>query len=488
MTRARPLSELLAGYAPAPAGCAVRGVRCRSAEIRPGELFAACAGRRAHGLAGLAEALRRGAAAVAYEPGPGAAAPAAAVPCIAVPDLSRRLGEIAARFFDRPSRALSVIGVTGTDGKTSTAHLAAQLLRALQRGCGLIGTLGAGAPEALRPTGMTTPDAARLQAELHRMVRRRAAYAVLEVSSHALDQRRCDAVRFDAAVFTTLGRDHLEYHGGAERYAAAKRRLFAELRPRRAVLNVDDPFGRALAAELAPALEVRRCALDADADETARDIAATPEGLAFTWRCGEREERVRVPGLYGRFNVVNLLLAAAAVRACGLPAAAVGRAMAACAPAPGRLERFGPPARPVFVDYAHTAEALAAALDALRAHFGRPVHCVFGAGGERDRGKRPRMAAAAERGAARLTLTDDNPRGEEPRRIFADLRAGLRRPERARLLPDRAAAIARAVAERAPDEVVLIAGRGHETEQHAAAGPRPFSDRAAVRAALAAAA
>ena len=488
MTRARPLSELLAGFAPAPADCAVRGVRCHSGAVRPGELFAACAGARTHGLAGLAEALRRGAAAVAYEPGPAVAAPAAAVPCVAVPELSRRLSEIAARFFDRPSRALAVIGVTGTDGKTSTAHLAAQLLRALRRGCGLIGTLGAGALDALRPTGMTTPDAARLQAELYRMAQRRDACAVLEVSSHALAQHRCDAVRFDTAVFTTLGRDHLDYHGDAARYAAAKRRLFTELRPRRAVLNVDDPFGRELARELAPMLEVRRCALDADADETAGDVAETPAGLAFTWRCDGRAERIQVPGLYGRFNLSNLLLAAAAVRAHGLPAAAVARAMAACAPVPGRLERFGPPARPVFVDYAHTAAGLAAALAALRAHFGRPVHCVFGAGGERDRGKRPHMAAAAERGAARLTLTDDNPRREEPARIFADLRAGLAQPERARLLPDRAAAIARAVAERGADEVVLIAGRGHETEQHTAAGRRPFSDRAAVAAALAAAA
>ena len=478
------LSDLLEGFALVPRDCAVAGIQCRSAAVRPGDLFAACRGRRRHGLDGLSEALGKGAAAVIYEPDPDQAKPQADIPCVAVPDLSRTLSTIAGRFYRDPSAQLPVIGITGTDGKTSTSHLIAQILGALEQSCGVVGTLGAGRLTALHATGHTTPDAVQLQAELFDMVQRGDTVAVLEVSSHALDQYRCDAVRFETAVFTTLGHDHLDYHRTPERYAAAKRRLFTELRPERAVINIDDSFGHKLVEQMESEVRVYTCAMDLPAESTARVTGLTAEGLAFEWTVGSETHAVQVPDLYGRFNVMNLLLSATAVQARGVPMAKVAAAMESLSPVPGRLERVARAPSPVFIDYAHTPDALEAALRALREHFGGDIHCVFGCGGDRDRGKRPRMGEVAQRLAARVTLTDDNPRGETPGRIVEDILRGIPKSASVVVRHDRAAAIRRAVREAAPGEVVLIAGKGHESEQVAAGRTRPFSDHAAVRAAL----
>ena len=484
MTLQASLSDLLEGFAPVPRDCAIAGIQCCSAAIRPGDLFAACRGTRRHGLEGLPEALERGAAAVIYEPAPEQAPPCVDVPCVAVPELSRSLGTIAGRFYCEPSAQLPIIGITGTDGKTSTSHLIAQILGALEQSCGVIGTLGAGRLHALHATGLTTPDAVRLQAELFDMVQRGDTVAVLEVSSHALDQHRCDGVRFDTAVFTTLGRDHLDYHRTPERYAAAKRRLFTELKPGRVVLNLDDPFGRQLAERLGPQMQVHTCAIDTPAGSTARVTGMTPQGLAFEWTAAGETHAVQAPGLYGRFNVMNLLLSATVVHARGTPMAKVVAAMEGLSPVPGRLERVAETPSPVFVDYAHTPDALEAALGALRGHFGADIHCVFGCGGDRDRGKRPRMGEIAQRLASRVTLTDDNPRSEAPGQIVQDILAGLPEPARVAVQHDRAEAICRAIREATPGEVVLIAGKGHESEQLTADGARTFSDHETVRAAL----
>ena len=479
------LSELLEGLASPAHDCVVAGIQCRSSEVCPGDLFAAQKGTRQHGLRGLPEALRRGAAAVIYEPSPGETPPQVDIPCVAVPNLSRALSQVAGRFYRNPSVRLPVIGITGTDGKTSTSHLIAQILRELKQTCGVVGTLGAGRMDTLHPTGHTTPDAVRLQAELFEMAQRGDAVAILEVSSHALAQHRCDAVRFETAVFTTLGRDHLDYHRTAQRYAAAKRRLFTELAPNRSVINVDDPFGRELAGRLGPGAQVHTCALDAAARSTARVTEMTPEGLAFEWTVQAESRTVRVPGLYGRFNVMNMLLSGTTVHACGgRPMGEVAAAMGSLSPVPGRLECVGCAPGPVFIDYAHTVDALEAALVALRDHFGRDVHCVFGCGGERDRGKRPRMGEVAQRLAARVTVTDDNPRGESPQRIVRDILRGMPKAGHVEVEHDRARAIRRAVRSAASGGVVLIAGKGHESEQVTASGPRPFSDRAVARAAM----
>ena len=478
------LSDLLEGFATVPRDCAIAGIQCRSTAIRPGDLFAACRGTRRHGLEGLPEALAQGAAAVIYEPDPDRAPPHADVPCVAVPELSRTLGTIAGRFYRDPSARLPVIGITGTDGKTSTSHLIAQILDSLEESCGMIGTLGAGRLAALHSTGLTTPDAVRLQAELFDMVQRGDTVAVLEVSSHALDQHRCDGVRFDTAVFTTLGHDHLDYHKTPERYAAAKRRLFTELDPGRLVLNIDDPFGRELAEQMGPGPQLHTCAIDVPAGSAARVTGMTPEGLTFEWTAEGETHAVQAPGLYGRFNVMNLLLSATAVHARGTPMAKVAAAMEGLSPVPGRLERVAEASGPVFIDYAHTPDALEAALGALREHFGKDIHCVFGCGGDRDRGKRPRMGEIAQRLASRVTLTDDNPRSEAPGEIVRDILEGMADPARAAIRHDRAEAIRQAVREAKPGEVVLIAGKGHEPEQEVAGRTRPFSDHAAVRAAL----
>ena len=478
------LSELLDGLATPAVDCTVSGIQSRSAQVRPGDLFAACRGERAHGLQGLDEALQHGAAAVAYEPMDAQDPPPATVPCVAVPDLSRQLSRIAGRFYQEPSAHLPVVGVTGTDGKTSTSHLIAQILRGLKQECGVIGTLGAGMLDALQDTGHTTPDAVRLQAELFALAQREAAVAVLEVSSHALAQHRCDGVRFDTAVFTTLGRDHLDYHRTQREYAEAKRRLFTELQPSRAVINIDDAFGRELANGFVPQSALATCALGRPARSMARVTGQSPEGLAFEWILDDETCAVRAPGLFGRFNVMNLLLSATAVQMRGEPMGRVAEAMAAVTPVPGRLECVAWAPGPVFIDYAHTPEALVAALEALREHFGADIHCVFGCGGERDRGKRARMGEAAGRLAAHVTVTDDNPRGESPQRIVDDILAGMPHARQVKVEHDRAQAIEAALPYAQAGGVVLVAGKGHECEQVTAAGARPFSDHEIVRAAL----
>ena len=478
------LSELLNGLATPTMDCTVGGIQSRSAQVRPGDLFVACLGERVHGLQGLGEALQRGAAAVVYEPADEWDLTQAAVPCVEVPELSRQLSRIAGRFYREPSAQLPVIGITGTDGKTSTSHLIAQIMHGLGQECGVIGTLGAGTLDALQETGHTTPDAVRLQAELFALAQRKAAVAVLEVSSHALAQHRCDGVRFDTAVFTTLGRDHLDYHRTQQEYAAAKRRLFTELKPSRAVVNVDDAFGRGLADGFAPRSALTTCALDRSARSMARVTEQSPEGLAFEWILDEEICAVRAPGLFGRFNVMNLLLSATVVRMRGTPMGQVAEAMTRLAPVPGRLECVARAPGPVFIDYAHTPEALSAALEALRKHFGTDIHCVFGCGGKRDRGKRAQMGEVAGRLATHVTVTDDNPRGESPQRIVADILAGMPDTRHVQVEHDRAQAIEAALPHAQAGGVVLVAGKGHECEQVTATGARPFSDHATVCAAL----
>ena len=480
------LSELLDGIAEPSQDCVVEGLCCRSEEIRAGESFAACQGLSRHGLEGLAQAVERGAVAVIYDPR-GAPSLPFPIPHAAVPGLSRILSELAGRLYRHPSTQLPVIGITGTDGKTSTAHLLAQLMSRVQRVCGLIGTLGAGTIEALHPTGHTTPDAIRVQRELFDMLQRGHTAAVLEVSSHALDQHRCDAVHIDTAVFTTLGEDHLDYHGNVENYAAAKRRLFTELAPRRCVINVDDAFGEALLECVSDQTEVWRCSLRSpSAQSQAQQIKLSKDGLRFDWHIDGQTHAIQALGLYGRFNVMNLLLSATAVWAQGIPVAQIAEAIAQLKAVPGRLEALprNAGAPQVFLDYAHTEQALEAALEALRAHFGAPIHCVFGCGGDRDRGKRPRMGAVAERLAHRLVLTDDNARTEDPEQIVREIRAGMRAPQRAVVIHDRAEAIREAVQTAKTEDVVLIAGKGHEREQIHAEGTRAFSDWAVARQAL----
>ena len=481
---ARELACLLDGIAD-PAGfgaVAVAGLALDSRQVREGEAFIALRGTQAHGVDFAAEAVRRGARVVLAE-APARAVVGIDVPLLWIDDLHARLGELAARFYGRPSASLHVIGVTGTNGKTSIVQLLAQALERCGRRAATIGTLGAGLHRALREGERTTPDAIQVQRLLADFRAQGASHVAMEVSSHALEQGRVGAVAFETAVFTNLTRDHLDYHGSMAAYGAAKARLFAWPGLRTAVINIDDAFGRDLAATLAA--DVRLLRYSAAGEETAelaaRDVVTTAAGLAFTLRTPWGTARVQSP-LLGRFNVANLLAVAAVLGDQGVAFADLVAALSDLQPIAGRMNRLGGEAgRPlVVVDYAHTPDALEQALTALRAHCAGRLICVFGCGGERDAGKRPQMGAIAERLADVSIVTDDNPRGEDGDAIVAQILAGMSAP--ATVLRDRAAAIGHALAMARPEDVVLIAGKGHETYQEDARGKHPFDDRAVARA------
>lgn len=485
-TPVRDCATLLAGLVEAPA-LPLSDIALDSREVTPGTLFLACQGHRMHGLEHAADAVERGAAAVAWEPVDGIEAPALAVPAFAVPELSSHVGTIASRFFGAPSRRLRAVGITGTDGKTSTAHLLAQAWTTLGVPCVYLGTLGYGPLGALDPSPNTTPDAVRLQRVLARAVNDGAGAAALEVSSHALAQNRISATHFSAAVLTNVGRDHLDYHGDLENYAAAKRRLFDRDDTGDVVLNRDDTFGAEWAARLHGSHRIIVYGLGGAAPATpcvvGRDLSLHADGLSLTLSGSFGEATLRSP-LLGRFNAYNLLAAAAALVANGVPLTEACAALAGCTTVPGRAEAFrGPDAAPlVVVDYAHTPQALAQILQALRPHAAGRLICVFGCGGDRDAGKRPLMGASAAQFADAVVITDDNPRSESPARIVAEVRAGMPRTAKVDVIHDRAEAIRSAVAMAGAADVVLVAGKGHEEVQQYGREARAFSDRAFVAA------
>jgi len=489
----RRLAELVAGFALAPPEVRVSDVTLDSRAATPGALFLACRGRAHHGLEFAAEAAERGARSVLYEPEGAPAAPAA-LPAgtfvLAVPELSARAGLIADRFFGGPSERLTVAGITGTNGKTTCAWLLAQALARCGRQAGYIGTLGAGVPPKLTPARHTTPDAVTLQRELAELLAAGAACVSLEVSSHALDQSRVNGVRFHTAAFTNLTRDHLDYHGSMEAYGAAKARLFTWPGLSFRVINVDDPFG----AELA------RRAGDGRLIVTSRQAAPLPEGAQFVRATRVRAEPagllvevessfggVELPlRLMGEFNVDNALTVLAVLLAFGIPLRTAAPALARVRPASGRMEMFGGRGRSplAIVDYAHTPDALANALRAARLHCRGQLRVVFGCGGDRDTGKRPLMGRVAAELADDIVLTDDNPRSEDPRRIVADIVAGITPGAPLVIEHDRALAIRMALVRSSPDDVVLIAGKGHEDYQVRGSERREFRDQAVVAAEL----
>ena len=545
------LAELLGGEA-APARAvpeslarsAVGGVCLDSRLLEAGDLYLAVTGASTHGLRHAADALGRGAVAVAFDPADVAADDALGdlhdalaadgAPLVEVPGLAERAPGIAARFHGHPDRALTLVAVTGTDGKTSVCRFVAAALEALGTPCGYVGTIGWGRGDALEPTALTTPDAVTLQRLLAALRDGGARAVALEASSHALAGGRLDALAIDVAVLTNLGRDHLDFHGDVDAYRRAKARLFGFPGLRAVVVNGDDPFGRDLAtgeglvrggsgdaandpgsegsasgdgplrfvygvddrsddgagrggAEITVSdLAVSdRAASDvgAAADDVvrivARDVRATADGLAFTLVDGDARLAVDSP-LLGRFNVANLLACHGTARALGHAAKPVAAALGTLRAPAGRMERFSAEARPVVVvDYAHTPQALTAAIAATRAHCAGALWVVFGCGGDRDRGKRAPMGRAAE-AADHVVVTDDNPRGEASADIIRMVLAGMASPARATVVPDRRGAIAHAIRSAAADDVVLVAGKGHEDYQIVGDTRLSLSDRAAV--------
>ncbi|MFS8392922.1 UDP-N-acetylmuramoyl-L-alanyl-D-glutamate--2,6-diaminopimelate ligase [Xanthomonas campestris pv. raphani] len=485
MSRTMALSQLLPDVALAR-DVQVSGLVMDSRAVRPGDAFVAIAGFGAHGLGFAAQALASGASAILFEPPAPADLPVPA-DAIAVPGLRARLGVLADHFHGAPSQTMRMIGVTGTNGKTSTVQLLAQALTLLGTPTGTIGTLGVGLYGAAVPTGFTTPLVLQTHAELAQLRDAGAQAVAMEVSSHALDQGRVDAVQFDVAVFTNLTRDHLDYHGDMAQYGAAKAKLFARAGLRAAVVNLDDAFGRTLFAALDPALRAIGVSSRAQAGATvqAQDLQLDHHGIQFALHIGEAAHPVRSP-LLGRFNVDNLLAVAGALHALDIAPAEIAEVLGRLQPIHGRMNRLGGAhgAPLVVVDYAHTPDALEQALTSLRSHAQDRLICVFGCGGERDTGKRPQMAAIAEVTADVAIVTDDNPRGEDGDVIVADILRGFARPDAAIVQRDRAAAIHQAISMAGADDIVLIAGKGHEPYQEVAGVRHAFDDAAVAAQAL----
>ncbi|MBN6150002.1 UDP-N-acetylmuramoyl-L-alanyl-D-glutamate--2,6-diaminopimelate ligase [Xanthomonas sp. AmX2] len=456
----------------------VSGLVMDSRQVQPGDAFVAIAGFGAHGLGFVEQARVQGAAAILFEP-PAPAELAPPADAIAVPGLRARMGAMADQFHGHPSQTMTMVGVTGTNGKTSTVQLLAQAWQRLGTRSGSIGTLGVGLYGEVVPTGFTTPLVLQVHALLAQLRDGGAQAVAMEVSSHALQQGRVDAVHFDVAVFTNLTRDHLDYHGDMAGYGAAKARLFATPGLKSAVVNLDDEFGRALFARLDPALQRIGVSSRGQAGATLRSEALRLDarGIAFELCVGDARHPVR-SALLGRFNVDNLLAVAGALHALDVAPAHIAATLSQLQPIHGRMNRLGgEPGQPlVVIDYAHTPDALEQALGSLRGHVQGRLLCVFGCGGERDSGKRPQMAAIAQRLADVVVVTDDNPRGEDGDRIVADILAGFDRPQAAIVQRDRAQAIAQAIAQAAGEDIVLVAGKGHEPYQEIAGIKHPFDD------------
>jgi UDP-N-acetylmuramoyl-L-alanyl-D-glutamate--2,6-diaminopimelate ligase len=404
-------------------------------------------------------------------------------PSVAVPGLKSRLAELAKVFFSVAIEP-AIIGVTGTNGKTTVAYLLAQALSRPQRSCAYIGTLGFGVPPKLTPHTLTTPDCLTLHRELAELATTRVA---MEVSSHALAQDRIAGLKFHTAVFTNLTRDHLDEHGELASYGRAKARLFQLPGLTHAVVNANDPFAASLASGLANSTQLLRTSLGGvqPAELVGRIRQTGLEGieLDLTGRFGTAR---LVSKLIGDFNAENLLVALGTLLAGGMSLGVAAEALARARAAPGRMEVLGgPPDQPwVVIDYAHTPDALERTLTTLKSVTRGELRCVFGCGGERDRGKRPLMGAIAGRLADRVVLTDDNPRSEDPAQIVREILAGLSGHPQVSVTHERGAAIHAAIEQARPGDLVLIAGKGHESVQLIGGQTRTFSDRAVATEAL----
>jgi UDP-N-acetylmuramoyl-L-alanyl-D-glutamate--2,6-diaminopimelate ligase len=483
---------LLDGIAKIPASDArVADLTLDSRQVRPGSLFFALPGLKEHGLKFAADAAARGASVVLWEPSAargGEASPAALPPGVfaaAVPNLKSLVGRIADRFFNWPSSQLRITGITGTNGKTTSAYLLAQCLERLGNAAAYMGTIGWGRPAALTEPTHTTPDAVSVHRILAQLRSAGVREVAMEVSSHALDQSRVDGVRFHAAAFTNLTRDHLDYHGSMQEYGAAKAKLFQSADLKHIVLNLGDEFGRALARDYsggASLIAVWVGAGDsgwlADRRLHATQVRTEPRGISIEVDGSFGKAQVKTQ-LMGRFNAENSLVVIGCLLSLGVSLAEAAETLADCKPAPGRMEVVKADARnkpTVVVDYAHTPDALAKALSAAREHCEGALWCVFGCGGDRDPGKRPVMGSIAESLADRIIVTDDNPRSEDPQAITQDIVKGIK-SRTVRVIHDRGEAIATALREANAADLVLIAGKGHEDYQIYGETRRSFSDR-----------
>jgi len=475
-TAAMTLGELFGPAAGNLSGVQVEDLVLDSRQVRPGAAFLAVQGIQSHGLDHLDDALARGATVVVYEPS--ASHTEVAAPSIAVPGLSAQLGALARQYFTAQAEPPILAGVTGTNGKSTVAHLLAQAQTLRGMPCGYVGTLGHGVPPALVSQTLTTPDCLTL----HRTLRSLSAgYAAMEVSSHALAQDRIAGLEFRTAIFTNLSRDHLDYHGDLESYGTAKARLFCVPSLHHAVIFADDPFSLLLAQQLDPAVTRIDVSLRQDADIRGRLLDADLHGIQLEVQ-GPGGLGLVTSSLVGDFNAENLLLALGALMAWDASLADACELLSACSNLAGRMQVFGGGHdQPwVVVDYAHTPGALTRVLESLRRISSAELWCVFGCGGQRDSGKRAAMGAAAAQLADHIVLTDDNPREEDAGVIVADIRAGTATHPDVWIEHDRRRAITDAIGQARADDVVLVAGKGHEQSQWISGERRRFSDRDVV--------
>ncbi len=474
-TMVMSLGELLGPAAGELAGLEIRDLVADSRQVEPGAAFVALPGLRAHGLDFADEARARGAAVVVYEPS--AAHPDVAAPSVAVPGLSQQVGKLAQKFFWQSREPVVLTGVTGTNGKSTVAHLMAEARTRLGHDCAYLGTLGAGVPPTLTPQALTTPDCLTLHRSLRELDVDEAA---MEVSSHALAQDRIAGLRFTTAVFTNLSRDHLDYHGDLESYQAAKARLFSLDGLEHAVIFIDDPFGAVLARGLPDGVVPTTVSVAGNAHVEGHVIEAGLAGIKVEARTPQGTATID-SALLGDFNAENLLLALAGLLTLDTPLDDASAALGQCAGLPGRMELVAraDSGAAIVIDYAHTPDALRRVLGNLRRCTDAELWCVFGCGGDRDAGKRPAMGAAAS-AADHIVLTDDNPRGEEPAVIVADIQRGIEPGTQVLVEHDRRAAIELALGRAGPGDIVLVAGKGHETIQIVAGQSLPFSDRTVI--------
>ncbi len=464
----------------------VSGLSLDSRRVKPGDVFMAVSGSQTDGRAFIAEAIAKGAVAV-LEAADAVSSTYDKVPIIPFPDLKNALGFIASRFYDEPSKAMHVIGITGTNGKTSISHFIAELFTILGKSTAVMGTLGFGFLNNLQEMTLTTADALTTQAQLAALKQQNAKVVAMEVSSHALSQARVNGVQFRTVVFTNLSRDHLDYHVNMTAYFEAKKKLFIEQNAKYAVINLEDDYGQKLSQDPKIMSKIIGYTTQAVKDKKIVDCITTENlhlddtGMQATvhtpWGSGQLH-----CSLLGRFNLSNILAALACVCLEGIPLKDVLQAITQLKTVKGRMMCLREDNRPlVVIDYAHTPDALAETLRALRAHCKGKLWCVFGCGGDRDKGKRPLMAKIAETLSDHFIITNDNPRTEDPKDIIQDIIQGLESTSQPLIIQDRKQAIIEAVQKAKAGDCVLIAGKGHEDYQIVGTVKTPFSDEACVR-------
>lgn len=474
------LSHLLLNSYTFDTDTVITGLSLDSRTIQPGELFLACSGTVSNGRDYIDVAVQKGANAVLVEGKENEINLKNKIPIISIPDLKFKIGELASRFYSDSSKKLKIIGVTGTNGKTSCTHFLAAALKHLHQKCGIIGTLGFGFYEEMVPGSLTTPDPITLHRIFYELVQQDAKWVAMEVSSHSLDQGRVAGIEFEVGVFTNLTRDHLDYHGSMENYGATKKKLFDSALSKQAVINASDPYGmtwlNSLAREKLFAYALSNESNVKQALTYAKNVLFNTQGIQADVVSQWGEGRLSVP-LMGDFNLSNLLAVLTTLCSIGIPFEEGLESLKKVSPVAGRMQSLGGQNKPlVIVDYAHTPDAIEKVLMTLKKQCHGKLHCLFGCGGDRDPGKRPLMASVAERYADVVMVTNDNPRHEDPKKIIEDILKGFSHLNKVTVQEDRARAIHEIIMNAEIEDYVLIAGKGAELFQQIGEQRIPFND------------